>query len=71
MTAITELTELESHTREMGSGTVAVPIAKFIADEFDRATAAFPKTADRDLERAHEITADFFRKEVLATGDGL
>ncbi|MGW4767464.1 hypothetical protein ACWEO2_05380 [Nocardia sp. NPDC004278] len=71
VTAITELTELKSRTREMGSGTVPVPIAEFIADEFDRATAAFPKTADRDLERAREITADFFRREVLATGDEL
>lgn len=71
VTAITELTELKSCTREMGSGTVPVPIAEFIADEFDRATAAFPKTADRDLERARTITADFFRKEVLTTGDGL
>jgi predicted nucleotidyltransferase len=71
LTAIAELTELESRTREMGSGTAPVPIAEFIADEFDRATDAFPKTADRDLDRAREITAAFFRKEVLAIGDEL
>ncbi|MFQ6327840.1 DNA polymerase beta superfamily protein [Nocardia sp. CWNU-33] len=63
---VAELTELESRTREMGSGTVPAPIADFIAAEFDRAAAAFPKTPDRDLARVHAVTADFFQKEVVA-----
>ncbi|MGY4100440.1 nucleotidyltransferase domain-containing protein [Nocardia sp. R16R-3T] len=71
VSAIAELTELKSRTREMGSGTVPVPITDFITAEFDRATDAFPKARNRDLGRARDVTADFFRKEVLAAGDGL
>ncbi|WP_433630665.1 nucleotidyltransferase domain-containing protein [Nocardia sp. CA-120079] len=70
VSAIAELTELKSRTREMGSGAVPVPIAEFIAAEFDRATVAFPKTRDRDMDRARAVTADFFRKEVLAAAQG-
>jgi predicted nucleotidyltransferase len=66
VTAVAELTELKSRTREMGSGAVPAPIAEFIAAEFDRATDAFPKSPDRDLDRAREVTADFFRREAMA-----
>ncbi|MEU7138229.1 nucleotidyltransferase domain-containing protein [Nocardia sp. NPDC046473] len=64
--AVAELTELKSRTREMGSGTVPVPIAAFIASEFDLAAAAFPKSADPDLDRARSLTAEFFRAEATA-----
>ncbi|MFI7666537.1 DNA polymerase beta superfamily protein [Nocardia sp. NPDC049526] len=70
VSAIAELTELKSRTREMGSGAVPAPIEEFIAAEFDRATDAFPKTRDRDTDRARAVTAGFFRKEVLAAEEG-
>ncbi|WP_405177514.1 nucleotidyltransferase domain-containing protein [Nocardia sp. NBC_01377] len=66
--AVTELTELKSRTREMGSGAVPTPIAAFIMDEFDRATDVFPRTPDPDTDRARALTAEFFRAEALAVG---
>ncbi|MEU7766663.1 nucleotidyltransferase domain-containing protein [Nocardia sp. NPDC049190] len=65
VSAVRELTDLKSRTREMGSGTAPAPIAEFIMAEFDRATEAFPKTPDRDLARAKALTAEFFRKQVI------
>ncbi|MFI6168095.1 DNA polymerase beta superfamily protein [Nocardia sp. NPDC051052] len=64
--AVAELTELKSRTREMGSGTVPMPIAAFIESEFELAAAAFPKTVDPDLDRARSLTAEFFRAEATA-----
>ncbi|MFB8274260.1 nucleotidyltransferase domain-containing protein [Nocardia colli] len=61
--AVAELTELKSRTREMGSGTVPVPIAAFIESEFELAADAFPKSVDPDLDRARKLTAEFFRAE--------
>ncbi|WP_338764806.1 nucleotidyltransferase domain-containing protein [Nocardia vulneris] len=61
--AVAELTELKSRTREMGSGTVPVPIASFITTEFDLAADAFPKTREPDLAHARARTAEFFRRE--------
>ncbi|MEV0028155.1 nucleotidyltransferase domain-containing protein [Nocardia sp. NPDC050793] len=64
--AVSELTELKSRTREMGSGGVPAPIADFIASEFDGAADAFPRTAPQDPERARELTAEFFRAQALS-----
>lgn len=63
--AVAELTALKSRTREMGSGAVPAPIVAFITGEFDCAVDAFPKTAERDLDRVRELTAAFFRKEAV------
>ncbi|WP_281917660.1 nucleotidyltransferase domain-containing protein [Nocardia sputorum] len=64
--AITELTELKSRTREMGSGSVPAPITTFIAAEFTRAAEVFRRSGHRDLTRARAVTAEFFRDEALA-----
>ncbi|MEU2174850.1 nucleotidyltransferase domain-containing protein [Nocardia sp. NPDC019219] len=64
--AVTELTELKSRTREMGSGSVPAPITAFIAAEFTRAAEVFRRSGHRDLTRARAITAEFFRDEALA-----
>lgn len=61
--AITELTEVKSRTREMGSGSAPEPIAAFVAAEFDLADSAFPKAIDRDMASIKELTAAFFRRE--------
>lgn len=61
--AVAELTELKSRTREMGSGTMPVPIATFIESEFELAADAFPKTVDPDFDLARKLTAEFFRAE--------
>lgn len=63
--AVAELTELKSRTREMGSGTVPLPIESFIVDEFNCAADAFPKTREPDLARAQARTAEFFRREAM------
>ncbi|MBF6466669.1 nucleotidyltransferase domain-containing protein [Nocardia beijingensis] len=64
--AVTELTELKSRTREMGSGSAPAPITAFIAAEFTRAAEVFRRSGHRDLTRARAITAEFFRDEALA-----
>ncbi|MFI9631601.1 DNA polymerase beta superfamily protein [Nocardia sp. NPDC051929] len=64
--AVTELTDLKSRTREMGSGSVPAPISAFIAAEFACAEDVFVKSRGQDLTRARAITAEFFRSEALA-----
>ncbi|MGY1943518.1 nucleotidyltransferase domain-containing protein [Nocardia asiatica] len=64
--AVTELTDLKSRTREMGSGAVPAPITAFITAEFACAAEAFAKSGHRDLTRARAITAEFFRSEASA-----
>ncbi|GEM31348.1 hypothetical protein NN3_23550 [Nocardia neocaledoniensis NBRC 108232] len=66
--AVTELTDLKSRTREMGTGAVPAPIAAFIRAEFDTATAVFASRDPRDLTAARAITDEFFRAEALAAG---
>ncbi|MFR9767224.1 DNA polymerase beta superfamily protein [Nocardia sp. SC052] len=64
--AVTELTDLKSRTREMGSGSVPAPISAFIAAEFACAEDVFVKSRGQDITRARAITAEFFRSEALA-----
>ncbi|MET8774753.1 nucleotidyltransferase domain-containing protein [Nocardia sp. NPDC004654] len=66
VTAVAELTELKSRTREMGSGAVPAPIADFIVGEFGSATDSFPRSGERDLGRARDLTARFFRAQALS-----
>ncbi|WP_067544680.1 nucleotidyltransferase domain-containing protein [Nocardia crassostreae] len=65
MASVTELTELKSRTREMGSGGVPAPIAEFIEAEFERAAVEFVKDEPAQRERAKELAAEFFRSRVL------
>ncbi|MGN2636754.1 nucleotidyltransferase domain-containing protein [Nocardia takedensis] len=60
-TAVTELTELKTRTREMGSGARPAAIAAFVTDEFDLAETLFPRPGNRDLGPARAATAEFFR----------
>ncbi|MEV6254445.1 nucleotidyltransferase domain-containing protein [Nocardia sp. NPDC051911] len=64
--AVTELTDLKSRTREMGSGSVPAPISAFIAAEFACAEDVFVKSRGQDITRARAMTAEFFRSEALA-----
>ncbi|WP_068063482.1 nucleotidyltransferase domain-containing protein [Nocardia xishanensis] len=64
--AVSDLTELKSRTREMGSGAVPAPIAAFIASEFDCAADAFPRTTPEDPKRVRALTAEFFRAQALS-----
>ncbi|MGW5374363.1 nucleotidyltransferase domain-containing protein [Nocardia sp. NPDC003999] len=64
--AVTELTDLKSRTREMGSGSVPAPISAFIAAEFACAEDVSVKSRGQDITRARAITAEFFRSEALA-----
>lgn len=66
--AVTDLTDLKSRTREMGTGAVPAPIAAFISAEFDAATVVFASREPRDLTAARAITDEFFRAEALAAG---
>ncbi|WP_067692642.1 nucleotidyltransferase domain-containing protein [Nocardia jejuensis] len=62
--SITELTELKSRTREMGSGTAPRPIADFIGTEFTRAAAEFTGDDPERRSRAQALAAEFFRSRV-------
>lgn len=64
--AVTELTDLKSRTREMGSGSVPAPVTAFITSELACAAEVFVKSGPRDLTHARAITAEFFRAEALA-----
>ncbi|RDI69378.1 nucleotidyltransferase domain-containing protein [Nocardia pseudobrasiliensis] len=68
VTAVRELTELKSRTREMGRGGVPAPIAAFIEAEFERAADAYPRTF-RDLTYAKAATAAFFRQQTFVSAD--
>ncbi|WP_446221461.1 nucleotidyltransferase domain-containing protein [Nocardia sp. IBHARD005] len=63
--AITELTDLKSKTREMGSAAPPVLITAFIDAEFERATTEFESRGPRDLTTSMAITNEFFRAEAL------
>ncbi|MCM6776596.1 nucleotidyltransferase domain-containing protein [Nocardia sp. CDC159] len=65
VSAVRELTELKSRTREMGSGVMPAPIATFVTAEFEYAARAHAKGSGRDLARARELTAKFFQERVL------
>ncbi|WP_156094577.1 nucleotidyltransferase domain-containing protein [Nocardia lijiangensis] len=64
--AVTELIDLKSRTREMGSGAVPAPIEVFMTGEFDSAADAFPRSANQDPAHARELTAEFFRAQALS-----
>lgn len=64
-TAVAELTELKSRTREMGSGSVPGPIANFIGAEFERAAEEFTKDSPEQRERAKALATAFFRSRLL------
>ncbi|WP_233608111.1 nucleotidyltransferase domain-containing protein [Nocardia stercoris] len=64
-TAVADLTEAKSRTRELGNGRAPAAVAAFIEAEFAAAENAFPKSDDRDLVRIKAITAEFFRTEAL------
>ncbi|MFC4126481.1 nucleotidyltransferase domain-containing protein [Nocardia rhizosphaerae] len=66
--AVTELTELKSRTREMGTGALPTPIAEFVTTEFEQAATVFSAKEPRDLTAARAITDEFFRAEALAAG---
>lgn len=63
--AITELTDLKSKTREMGSAAPPPLITAFIDAEFERARTEFDSRGPRDLTSARAITDEFFRAEAL------
>ncbi|WP_067827059.1 nucleotidyltransferase domain-containing protein [Nocardia inohanensis] len=63
--AVAELTELKSRTREMGSGSVPEPIAKFIGTEFERAAVEFTADSPEQRERAKALATAFFRSRLL------
>ncbi|MGW6123000.1 nucleotidyltransferase domain-containing protein [Nocardia sp. NPDC055165] len=63
--AITELTDLKSKTREMGSAAPPALITAFIDAEFDRATTEFNSRGPRDLTASMAVTGEFFRAEAL------
>ncbi|MEV6224308.1 nucleotidyltransferase domain-containing protein [Nocardia fluminea] len=63
--AITELTDLKSKTREMGSAAPPALITTFIDAEFDRATTEFVSRGPRDLTASMALTGEFFRAEAL------
>lgn len=64
--SVTELTELKSRTREMGSGAVPGPIAEFITREFDRAAVEFVPGEPEQRDRARRLSAEFFQRQVRA-----
>ncbi|MGK8523496.1 nucleotidyltransferase domain-containing protein [Nocardia asteroides] len=64
--AVTELTDLKSRTRELGSGPVPPAITAFISSEFACAPEIFPRSGHRDHTHARALTAEFFRSEALA-----
>ncbi|MFD6395460.1 DNA polymerase beta superfamily protein [Nocardia sp. NPDC060249] len=63
--AITELTDLKSKTREMGSAAPPALITAFINAEFDRAATEFDSRGPRDLTASMAVTGEFFRAEAL------
>ncbi|MFD4353409.1 DNA polymerase beta superfamily protein [Nocardia sp. NPDC058518] len=63
--AITELTDLKSKTREMGSAAPPTLITTFIDAEFEQATTEFDSRGPRDLTAPMAITGEFFRAEAL------
>ncbi|MFE3225189.1 DNA polymerase beta superfamily protein [Nocardia sp. NPDC059228] len=63
-TAVKELTELKSRTREMGAGSVPEPIATFISSEFERAAAEFAGDNAAHRQHAQALCAEFFRRRL-------
>ncbi|MEC3915134.1 nucleotidyltransferase domain-containing protein [Nocardia sp. CDC160] len=64
VTAVAELTELKSKTREMGSGEVPTPIADFISTEFERAAVEFAKDDPSQRRHAQALSTEFFRRRL-------
>ncbi|MFI1913237.1 DNA polymerase beta superfamily protein [Nocardia sp. NPDC020380] len=62
--SVTELTELKSRTREMGSGTVPAPITDFIAGEFTAAANRFIADDIAGRDRARRLAEEFFRRQL-------
>ncbi|MFD9546498.1 DNA polymerase beta superfamily protein [Nocardia salmonicida] len=65
VSAITELTDLKSKTREMGSAAPPALITAFIDAEFETARGEFAARGPRDLTASMAVTGEFFRAEAL------
>lgn len=65
VSAITELTDLKSKTREMGSAAPPALITAFIDAEFETARVEFAARGPRDLTTSMAVTGEFFRAEAL------
>ncbi|WP_165610384.1 nucleotidyltransferase domain-containing protein [Nocardia salmonicida] len=65
VSAITELTDLKSKTREMGSAAPPALITAFIDAEFETARVEFAVRGPRDLTASMAVTGEFFRAEAL------
>ncbi|MFF5033867.1 nucleotidyltransferase domain-containing protein [Nocardia salmonicida] len=65
VSAITELTDLKSKTREMGSAAPPALITAFIDAEFETARVEFAARGPRDLTASMAVTGEFFRAEAL------
>lgn len=65
-TAVAELIELKSRTREMGAGAAPAVIADFVEAEFAHAAAAVPKTSSEPPRHARDLAAAFFHDRALA-----
>lgn len=65
VSAITELTDLKSKTREMGSAAPPALITAFIDAEFETARVEFAARGPRDLTALMAVTGEFFRAEAL------
>jgi len=65
-TAVAELIELKSRTREMGAGAAPALIADFVETEFARAAATVPKASSEYPRHARDLAAAFFHDRTLA-----